>query len=61
MPEYIYQPLFEITDEIASYTWNLERAQELHLALSREMNREFAAMVEWHSGASAQPEMKRTA
>jgi 2-polyprenyl-6-methoxyphenol hydroxylase-like FAD-dependent oxidoreductase len=54
-------PLFEITDEIASYTWNLERAQELHLALSREMNREFAAMVEWHSGASAEPEMKRTA
>jgi len=54
-------PLFEITDELASYAWSLERAQELHLALSREMNRELAAMVEWHAPPDTAPAMRRTA
>jgi len=52
-------PLFEITDEIASYRWSLEKAQELHLALSREMNREVAALAEL-DGPEA-PGMRRTA
>jgi 2-polyprenyl-6-methoxyphenol hydroxylase-like FAD-dependent oxidoreductase len=52
-------PLFQITDEIASYAWSLERVQELHLALSREMNREFAAMVDLHRKPA--PPLRRSA
>jgi 2-polyprenyl-6-methoxyphenol hydroxylase-like FAD-dependent oxidoreductase len=52
-------PLFQLSDEIASYAWSLERVQVLHLALSREMNREFAAMVELHQKPA--PSMRRTA
>jgi flavin-dependent dehydrogenase len=37
--------LFEASDEIASFSWDLERVKERHLFMSREMNREFAALV----------------
>lgn len=36
-------PLFSITDEIASFSWNMGRLQTLHKALSDEMARETAA------------------
>jgi 2-polyprenyl-6-methoxyphenol hydroxylase-like FAD-dependent oxidoreductase len=44
--------LFEVTDEIASFAWDLSRIKSLHLELSREMNREVAAMAALHSAAA---------
>jgi len=38
--------LFEITDDIASYRWDLPTVQKLHLALSDEMKREVREMNE---------------
>lgn len=38
-------PLFWITDRIASYAWTLDEVKELHLEMSREMNREVQALV----------------
>ncbi len=38
-------PLFDITDEIASFDWSDARVQELHRALSKEMTREVNALV----------------
>src|SRR6185436_10141758 len=35
--------LFDITDEIASFSWDMRRLQTLHKALSDEMARETAA------------------
>jgi 2-polyprenyl-6-methoxyphenol hydroxylase-like FAD-dependent oxidoreductase len=32
--------LMDVTDEIASFEWDLDEAKQLHLALSREMNAE---------------------
>jgi flavin-dependent dehydrogenase len=32
--------MLDVTDEIASFQWDLENIQELHLRLSKEMNRE---------------------
>jgi 2-polyprenyl-6-methoxyphenol hydroxylase-like FAD-dependent oxidoreductase len=32
--------LFDVTDRIASFEWDLEEVKALHLSLSREMNRE---------------------
>jgi 2-polyprenyl-6-methoxyphenol hydroxylase-like FAD-dependent oxidoreductase len=40
--------LFEVTDEIASFQWDLPTAKDLHLRLSREMNREVEALVRLH-------------
>lgn len=37
---------FELTDAIASFDWDLEAVRELHLAMSREMNREAEALAE---------------
>jgi len=39
-------PLFEVTDDIASYEWDLEAVQQMHFALSREMKREVREMDE---------------
>ena len=39
-------PLFEITDEIASYEWDLPAVQQLHFALSSEMKKEVREMAE---------------
>jgi 2-polyprenyl-6-methoxyphenol hydroxylase-like FAD-dependent oxidoreductase len=32
--------MLEVTDEVASFGWDLEQIQEIHLRLSKEMNRE---------------------
>jgi flavin-dependent dehydrogenase len=37
--------LFEITDEIASFTWNDSEVQSLHRAFSSEMSREVRALA----------------
>jgi len=37
--------LFRITDEIASYEWDLDTVKKLHVQLSSEMNREVEALV----------------
>lgn len=48
-------PLFEITDEIASYAWSMSRLQSLHTKMSEEMTREarylrdLTSPVELHS------------
>jgi len=39
-------PLFDISDEIASYAWDFARLQTLHRLLSHEMNREVAHIVD---------------
>jgi len=51
--------LFDVTDEIAAYDWSLEAVQDMHLRLSREMNREVDALVELHEEADAP--VRRTA
>ncbi|HYV51187.1 MAG TPA: NAD(P)/FAD-dependent oxidoreductase [Dongiaceae bacterium] len=38
--------LFEITDAIAGYEWDIEELKQLHLKLSKAMNREVEAMLE---------------
>jgi 2-polyprenyl-6-methoxyphenol hydroxylase-like FAD-dependent oxidoreductase len=38
--------LFEVTDAIASFEWDLKAVQELHMSLSREMKREVVALTE---------------
>jgi 2-polyprenyl-6-methoxyphenol hydroxylase-like FAD-dependent oxidoreductase len=45
--------LFEVTDEIASFEWNLPAVKEMHLRLSGEMKKEVAALAEWREGSSA--------
>ncbi len=37
--------LFEVTDQIASFEWNIETVQAHHHRLSKEMNREVKAML----------------
>ena len=37
--------LFDMTDEVASYGWNLERIKTLHIALNKQMNREVDVMT----------------
>ena len=44
--------LFEVSDGIASFEWDLEAVKSMHLTLSKEMNREVAALVELHAGSS---------
>jgi 2-polyprenyl-6-methoxyphenol hydroxylase-like FAD-dependent oxidoreductase len=39
--------LFEVTDEIASFEWDLPEVKRLHLRLSDEMKREVVALNEW--------------
>jgi 2-polyprenyl-6-methoxyphenol hydroxylase-like FAD-dependent oxidoreductase len=38
--------LFELTDAIASFEWDLKAVQELHMTLSQEMKREVAVLLE---------------
>jgi len=45
--------LFEVTDEIASFEWDLETVQVMHHRLSKEMNREVRAMLELAPPAAA--------
>jgi hypothetical protein len=44
--------LFNVTDNIASFEWDLPRLQELHRSLSEEMKAEVAAMVRLHLESS---------
>jgi len=44
--------LLQITDDIASFAWDLESVKELHLGLSDEMKREVAVLNERHQRAS---------
>jgi 2-polyprenyl-6-methoxyphenol hydroxylase-like FAD-dependent oxidoreductase len=37
---------FEVTDQIASFEWDLESVKAMHLAMSEEMNKEVAAILE---------------
>jgi 2-polyprenyl-6-methoxyphenol hydroxylase-like FAD-dependent oxidoreductase len=46
---------FEITDDIASFAWDLESVKGMHLELSDEMKREVAALNERHQRRSALP------
>ena len=41
--------LFDVTDAIASFTWDLEEVQRLHMTLSQEMNRDVQALLSIHS------------
>lgn len=43
--------LFEITDEIAGYGWDLDRLQPLHMELSKAMNHEVETLLELGAGA----------
>jgi 2-polyprenyl-6-methoxyphenol hydroxylase-like FAD-dependent oxidoreductase len=38
--------LFEVTDEIASYAWDLSAVKQMHLVLSKEMNREVEHLLQ---------------
>jgi menaquinone-9 beta-reductase len=40
--------LFDVTDAIASYDWDLTRVAELHRSLSDEMKKETAAVASWN-------------
>lgn len=40
------RPFLEISDRIAAYDWTLEEVKPLHMAMSREMNREVALLLE---------------
>lgn len=41
------QPLFEVTDAIASFAWNYAELKAMHRTLSHEMNRETDHMATW--------------
>jgi len=43
------QTYFEVSDRIASYTWDIPAVKEYHRTMSREMNREEEHLVELHS------------
>ncbi len=45
--------LFDVTDEIASFAWDLPTVKEMHLRLSDEMKREVVAMQDWRDATSA--------
>jgi flavin-dependent dehydrogenase len=49
--------LFEASDAIAGYDWDLEGVKETHLFMSEEMNREVAFLAELDSGSTR--ELKR--
>ena len=53
--------LHDISDRIASFEWTLDEIQVLHLALSREMNREVEAILELEAVADGPPALGRTA
>jgi flavin-dependent dehydrogenase len=47
--------LFEVTDDIASYEWDLAAVQQLHFALSNEMKREVKEMADLLARAPEEP------
>ena len=48
--------LFEITDEIASFDWDIERLKPLHLKLSKTMNHEVEAILEFEESVLPGPD-----
>jgi flavin-dependent dehydrogenase len=40
--------LFELTNDVAGYKWDLESVKRMHLQMSEEMNREVAFLTELH-------------
>jgi len=48
--------LFEITEAIASFAWNLDELKPLHLGLSKTMNREVEALLELDEQADLRSE-----
>jgi flavin-dependent dehydrogenase len=50
-------PLFEVTDRVASFDWDLDELQRLHRALSEEMVRE----AEWIAGLEPWPAARASA
>jgi 2-polyprenyl-6-methoxyphenol hydroxylase-like FAD-dependent oxidoreductase len=46
-------PLFEVTDAIASFEWDLPAAKKLHISLSTAMNRDMAELVELAASSEA--------
>jgi flavin-dependent dehydrogenase len=42
--------LFDVTDAIASYDWDLTTVAELHRSLSDEMKKETAEVAKWSPG-----------
>jgi 2-polyprenyl-6-methoxyphenol hydroxylase-like FAD-dependent oxidoreductase len=51
--------LFQVTDEIASFNWDLRAVQAMHLRLSNEMKKEVRALAEWREAFSVP--VRRTA
>ncbi|MGD2071458.1 MAG: FAD-dependent monooxygenase, partial [Gemmatimonadota bacterium] len=49
----IAEGLFQVTDEIASFQWDLPAVKEMHLRLSEEMKGEVAAMAAWRQEMTA--------
>jgi len=47
--------LFDITDSIASFDWNLESLRELHRALSRELQQEASWLADLQGETAAAP------
>lgn len=52
------QPLFDVTDAIASYAWTFAELKAMHRTLSQEMNRETTHMAAWDD-AGAPPSTMR--
>jgi 2-polyprenyl-6-methoxyphenol hydroxylase-like FAD-dependent oxidoreductase len=48
------RPLLEVTDAIAAYDWDLDRAKTLHKALNQAMKREVEHILALDSGATRQ-------
>lgn len=46
-------PLFEITDAVAAFDWDLETLKALHRQLNQAMKMEVAEMASWHGKADA--------
>jgi flavin-dependent dehydrogenase len=46
------EDLFEVTDAIAGFTWDIESLKPLHLTLSKMMNKEVEALLELEADAT---------
>jgi flavin-dependent dehydrogenase len=53
--------LHDISDRIASFEWTLDEVRDMHLALSREMNREVEAIIAWQPQAAGRTPLGLTA
>jgi flavin-dependent dehydrogenase len=46
--DHLSYALFELTDDVAGYEWDLDSVKRMHLQMSEEMNREVAFLTELH-------------